>query len=253
MGIIEDLNEIDRILYEADREDAMGYIRPDDTVIKEHEQQDGYTSEIVKSTRLQPADVYNVLGALPLYVQRLMQDFPGELFLVGGFIVSVVIGETPKDIDLCCKQAAIPSVAEKLRRMYTVDKTTEKATTYAVHDAPNIQLLNRKFERPIDVLEFDYRHCQAAVWFGESTKLVDSFVAPGWQDVIRDRTLVYTGGDDPLHSIDRARKFLMRGWKMEPAELALVVTDVVQQVQDSDLSAEDIVRGCQEAKSGGTC
>ena len=176
-----------------------------------------------------------VLSALPAHVRDFLQVRP-YLHVTGGFIRDVLIGATPKDIDVVSVGEPEPD-AGQLQVAFagrdTTIITTDKA--YTVHWGPNevnhvappLQIIRRSWTDLDAVFDaFDWTVCRAAMHLG-----ADGWVlkvgADFWQDLI-DRRLRFCAkpSNDKFGgaagSMYRLERFLARGqgWCIRASDLA---------------------------------
>ena len=183
-------------------------------------------------------DVQFVVSRLPKDIREMMMKYP--LFLGGGFIRATIAGEVPSDIDLFG-----PSVKELetwanelcdsrgngIRKI----KTANAITLYNAPRMP-VQFITRwVYDDAIKVAEsFDFTIAQAVIWYCRSPLSNYNHVGPCWLSFCHDeyysdlaaRRLVYTRpqrNEDAGGSILRVRKFLGRGYNIQPTALAYVL------------------------------
>lgn len=178
---------------------------------------------------------------------------PPQVFLAGGFIRSVIAGETVNDIDLFAKdKATAEAVANDLgKRFGRSVRSSDNA--YTIFGKPYmIQVIHRwTFDDPEKCVEsFDYTIARAAVWAEKhyiapfprevnhhtwTSKCDDDFYA----DLAAHR-LVYRS---PIReeaaggSLLRLLKFYRRGYRSPLDTLAAVMARMVMQVRSDAIAA----------------
>lgn len=202
-----------------------------------------------KSWRLTNEQVAKVAGELPGAVRGLIAQSPGELYLAGGFIASVLTGETPRDVDLFCAQSARSRI---LKRMHddgwALQSITKKSHTFVVdgqgrEESVDVQLItSRDFREPEDVLKFDFVHCEAAIWMGgdDGTDPESYCTGAVYRDAIATKELIPDNLSNPIHTADRMRKFLERGWTITPGNLSFILAAVAKEVNAKGLDGGDL-------------
>lgn len=195
---------------------------------------------------LRRGDLQFVCSRIPRDVRGLMVDTRG-LMLAGGFIRSVIQGEKPKDIDLFGPSyEVIKNAAMRLafNRQGSRLHETQNAITVITPERVPVQFIVRwMYDNPLALLkEFDFTICQAVVWYGQPAGTVDRHAAYAWESAISDefypdlaaRRLVYTSPkreEAAGGSMMRVRKFLPRGYNIQPSSLAKVIARLVNGIK----------------------
>jgi len=165
------------------------------------------------------------------------------LMLAGGFIRSVIEGSVPKDLDFfgpsreVLENAAIKLAHAREAKLHY----SENAITVITPTRTPVQFITRwMYANPEELVrEFDFTICQAVVWWGP---FPGTDIQPRWRSICSDdfyadlaaKRLVYTfpqreeaaGG-----SMLRVRKFLQRGYNIQPASLAGVIARLVKGIE----------------------
>jgi hypothetical protein len=194
-------------------------------------------------------DVHFVVSRLPKDIRELMQN--GKIFLGGGFMRATVAGEKPNDIDLFGPSVEmLDNAANKLlaNRPGAHKSTTKNAIT--VYQSPRlpVQFITRwLYDSAVKVAEsFDFTVAQAVIWYsccveGEKDHWA-SWVAEGFYQDLAARRLVYTcpaRNEDAGGSLLRVRKFLGRGYNIQPPALAAVIARLLSAVQPTKVDTRD--------------
>lgn len=191
------------------------------------------------NTTLIPEDLHHVLSRLPRDVASLLQK-RSSLMLGGGFMRSIICGETVNDIDLFG-----PSVEtlEAIAKSFAVEREarfhrTDNAFTVLTQGRVPVQFIHRwTYDDPAKLLaEFDFSIAQAVIWWtpsgiGEWRSLTSEHYYPDLASK-RLRYLTPDRQEDAGGSLMRMRKFLARGYHIEAHSLAMVVARLVQGVRD---------------------
>ena len=196
-------------------------------------------------------DVHFVVCRLPKDIRELMMKYP--LFLGGGFIRATIAGEVPSDIDLFG-----PSVKELETWAFTLCESrgngTRKINTgnaITLYNAPRlpVQFITRwVFPDAVGVAQsFDFTIAQAVIWYNLQSSTWLSYCANEYYSDLAARRLVYTRpqrNEDAGGSMLRVRKFLGRGYNIQPQALADVIarlmaavhTNRVDMTREQDIS-----------------
>lgn len=123
---------------------------------------------------LDSVDVDWVIRRLPNRVVGVFEQFPGRVFVAGGFIRAVIAGEDPADVDLfVASQTDADLVERRLSETYAVVARTANAVTMAPqnHHGLDVQIITRWMYASAErlVREFDFSVCAAAVWHEPNT------------------------------------------------------------------------------------
>ena len=193
---------------------------------------------------LTKTDLLYVVRHLPRDIRALLQA-DQRLFVAGGFIREVIASSGgAKDIDLFGQyRIDLAIAAERLRRGRgegsCVISTANAITVLAPPRMP-VQFITRwTFDNAADLLaSLDFTVCQAAVWHQDGEWL--SACAPTFYSDLAARRLVYTTPqreEEPGGSLLRVRKFLQRGYNIQPPALAAVTARLLVAVRAKGLGA----------------
>jgi hypothetical protein len=207
-------------------------------------------------TELTKTDLHFVVSRLPKDVRDLMAKH--HLCMGGGFIRAIIAGEKPSDIDLFGPSEAVLKLAAyelASHRRSTYIHTTKNAITVASQGRLTVQMITRwLFDAPDKIIEsFDFTIAKSVVWVEVEKGLVSAALnTPDrhtWKSLVDDafypdlaaRRLVYTSperNEDAGGSILRMRKFVQRGYSIQPSSLGAVVARLVTGVEMGKIKDE---------------
>jgi hypothetical protein len=207
-------------------------------------------------------DVQFVVSRLPKDIREMMMT--RKLYLGGGFIRATIAGEVPSDIDLFGPSAGeLDAWANELcanRAGSRVVRTTNATTIFQAPRLP-VQFITRwVYDGAVKVAEsFDFTVAQAVIWYCKSPLSNYNHVGPCWLSYchpeyysdLAARRLVYTRpqrNEDAGGSMLRVRKFLGRGYNIQPTALADVMARLYTGVKGNnlDMRNETVVSGVLE-------
>jgi hypothetical protein len=212
--------------------------------------------------RLKPEDFAKVIDKVPSKVKVLMQKYPKELVLAGGFIRDLLVGDSPNDIDIFVNGNRGAAHAETLAKEFSelAGKPVQKSDcAFNVKDEYFTQFIHivqwpDTFDTPYyTVCSFDFTMAQASMFF-DQTNGWDSYVTEGFYEDIADRKLRYCypvniyGGK--LSPLTRAFKFVARGWKIDNNEIAAIVSHYTN--KDASAIKKDLESTYAEATTDAT-
>jgi hypothetical protein len=187
--------------------------------------------------RLKPEDFARVMDSIPTKVKVIMQKYPRQMVLAGGFIRDLLIGDSPNDIDIFTNGYLGAAHAETLAKEFSqlAEKPIEKSDcAFNVRDEYFTQFIHLvPFQNEYDcayntLLSFDFTMAQASVYFDRADGW-DSLVMDGFYNAIENKELVFTfptisyGGK--LSHLSRAFKFVGRGWKIDNDSIAAIIAN----------------------------
>jgi hypothetical protein len=208
-------------------------------------------------TELTKTDLHFVVSRLPKDVRDIMAKH--KLCMGGGFIRAIIAGEKPSDIDLFGPSEAVLKLAAyelATHRRSTYVHTTKNAITVASQGRLTVQMITRwLFDEPAKIIEsFDFTIAKSVVWVTVEKSsvptailnIVDTFT---WRSLVDDafypdlaaRRLVYTSpqrNEDAGGSILRMRKFIQRGYSIQPNSLGAVIARLVTGVEMGKIKDE---------------
>lgn len=196
-------------------------------------------------------DLNFVVRRIPRDIRNLMQGH--TLFLGGGFIRETIAGGEVKDIDLFgTSKEVLNELAEKLstEREGRLHSTDNAITLIAPPRMP-VQFITRWcFDRAQPLAEsFDFTVCQVVIW--HEAGQWHSLAGPGFYSDLAARRLVYTypkRDEEAGGSIMRVRKFLKRGYNIQPSSLGGVIARLCTKVRwgeikDDEKKAGEVIAG----------
>lgn len=177
---------------------------------------------------LTDTDLRLVVSRIPNDIRSIMMRYP--VIMGGGFIRSVIAGEEVQDIDLFggnkdtlndCADKLVSSRGAESRKHHTPN-----AITVVSMGRMPVQFITRwLYNSPIALMEsFDFTVCRATLEFRDSKWV--SYIDPDFYHDLASRRLVYRypqREEDAGGSILRVRKFLSRGYSIQPPSLAGVI------------------------------
>jgi hypothetical protein len=203
--------------------------------------------------KLSASDKKKIVAALPRDLIRVLKAHPGQLFVGGGFLRDVILGEWPKDIDVFGTNAdLVRDVAMALGTDRGPDHL--KPTVYSItvrgrHEADwPIQFV---WTWPVAdcltaISRMDFTMCQAGIWWNKGQWR--SVASAQFADDIKARRLRYTRPEregTAGRSFVRAMNFVARGWKFPPGEIAVLMehtaTEVCQGAYEADELGDRII------------
>jgi hypothetical protein len=181
-------------------------------------------------TELTKTDMHFVCARLPKDLVEVVKKH--NLIVAGGFIRDTIAGNKMADIDIfgvsvpTLELASLELSQSRKGRLFKSDN----AITVLSPPRLAVQFIKRwLFNSPVDcVNSFDFTVCQAAIWFSDNEW--HSAVSDGFYPDLAARRLVYTfphRNEDAGGSMLRIRKFLRRGYNIQSASIAGVVTRLV--------------------------
>jgi hypothetical protein len=173
-------------------------------------------------------DLDRVVGRLPQVLQKKLGEHPGQLFVCGGMIRSIITREKISDIDVI---ASSPELAKKVAEDLSTQEdtfTTENAYTLR-NFRPVIQIIHRwTYDDPTKLLEsFDFVIARAVVWWDGSEWR--SMCDPRYYQDLAARRLTYCRPireEAPGGSMLRLLKFYSRGYTADLQSIAYLIERV---------------------------
>ena len=194
-------------------------------------------------------DIHFVVSRLPKDVRELMQK--DQVFLGGGFIRATIAGERPSDIDLFgANDGLLDNCANKLVANRPGARKISTKNAITVYQSPRlpVQFITRwMFGDAVRLAEsFDFTISQAVVWYNRTPGQMDtrwsSWTAEGFYRDLAARRLVYTRpvrNEDAGGSLMRVRKFLGRGYNIQPPALAAVIARLMAGLDSKRVDTRD--------------
>lgn len=190
----------------------------------------------VPHSELHHADLQFVVARIPKDIREAMKD--AQLAIGGGFIRETIAGQKPNDVDLFGGGVEVMRLSAKLlaeKREARLFESDNAITIITANRLP-VQFITRwLFDHPAAVMpSFDFTVCQAVVWFDKKADAWQSAIAHDFYRDLAARRLTYTHperNEDAGGSLLRVRKFLQRGYTIQPGSLAGVVARLARAVE----------------------
>lgn len=199
------------------------------------------TSEAICVVPMKRRDIAWIARVTPRAVRSVLQQFPGKVYLAGGFVRSIIANEKVNDVDLFTgpEDRTRAEAAITLALGVKPVCSTKNAVTWRAHPY-DIQLITRwTFETPeACVMSFDFTIAQGLVYFpavaGESDEArnfrakaqgygLAGLVGSEFYSDLAAKRLVYTAparDEDAGGSFLRLQKFVSRGYRAPVDSLA---------------------------------
>jgi hypothetical protein len=187
---------------------------------------------------LYPEDVQRIVTSLPKDVVQLLKKNPG-LFLAGGFIRARIAGEEVNDIDIWGSSDEQLNIAAQLfaaQRQVRV-MSTQNAHTILTRGQTPVQFITRwKFDNPEACCEsFDFTIASAAIWY--SDRQWHSYCNERFYRDLASKSLTYmtpVRNEDAGGSFMRLQKFIAKGYRISPGNLAKVTARLLRGIRYDD-------------------
>lgn len=190
-------------------------------------------------TELRRQDLHWILRRLPTQVVKVLKEYPGKVFLAGGFIRACVANEQVADIDLFAPTKEMADLISFKLEGHSRYVTQNAVTIRWAGLTPPVQVIHRwTYERPADLIEsFDFTVAKAVVWFQADAETVKG----GWFSLCHDdfyadlaaKRLVYTKpqrNEDAGGSLLRVLKFYQKGYLSPLDSMGAVVARLLNGV-----------------------
>lgn len=189
-------------------------------------------------SQLYNEDVQRIVTSLPKDVVQLLKKNPG-LFLAGGFIRARIAGELVNDIDIWgANDEQLNMVAQLFAAQRQVRvMTTHNAHTILTRGQTPVQFITRwKFDEPEKCCEsFDFTIASAAIWYdGVQWR---SYCHERFYRDLASKSLTYMSpvrNEDAGGSFMRLQKFISKGYRISPGNLAKVTARLLQGIRYGD-------------------
>jgi hypothetical protein len=187
-------------------------------------------------TSLKENDLNYIVRHIPKDLRKLMMDHSGDagIRIGGGFIRSIIAGEKISDIDVFGSSRDQLKIVSGTLAYERNCVPHESQNAYTLLSPPRwpVQFIFRwTFDSPdLCMASFDFTIAQSVIWY-------DNDKQPHWQSICHDNfysdlaahRLVYTFPqriEDAGGSIMRVRKFLSKGYNIQPESFAGVISRV---------------------------
>ena len=191
---------------------------------------------------LTTTDLNFVIRRIPRDVRKLMEDH--ALFLGGGFIRETIAGGIVQDIDLFgTSKEMLQLIAKELAdtRQGRLHTTVNAITIISPPRMPVQFIMRWCFDSAKRLVEsFDFTVCQAVIWHegGEWRSLASTSFYPD----LAAKRLVYTfpvRDEEAGGSMLRVRKFLKRGYNIQPPSLGGVIARLCAKVRWAEINGDE--------------
>jgi hypothetical protein len=186
-------------------------------------------------------DLENCIRALPYNVRQHLLENTG-VTVAGGFIRSIITGESVQDIDIFYGSGSIDNVMPEMFNFDAIKypskaETLDTRTGYVFDedvDRVEVQLIKRwKFKNPAELLEvFDLTIARAAIWY-DGAKWQGICHKDYYRDLAAKRLVYEDRTELRSYGILRVLKFVQRGYHIDATNLAKVLADLVADVQSN--------------------
>ncbi len=184
-------------------------------------------------------DLHLVVSRIPRDVLKMVQT--NNLFIAGGFVRSKIADEKASDIDIfgpskeALKAVAMQFALDRGGRLHE----TDNAFTVLSGSRIPVQFIHRWVYAPGQaqklLAEFDFTIAQAVLW--RSGEKWESLISDDFYADLAARRLVYTHPqrvEDAGGSMLRVRKFLAKGYSIQPKSLAGVIARLLMAVRTKE-------------------
>lgn len=182
-------------------------------------------------------DMNFCIRRLPKRLKELMINHGETIIVAGGYIRSVITGESVSDVDVF---AGNKETSEKLAMELMYNKSdlhkTDNAITVKSFRIP-IQFIYRwVYDNPLDVLKsFDFSICQAAIWYNKEKEKWSSQCSKSFYQDLAAKRLIYLSpmrNEDAGGSLLRVLKYYQRGYRIPLDSFGLVLARLLSAVRD---------------------
>ena len=191
------------------------------------------TKEILTVVPMDREDVLRVVGLAPGFVTALLHT--GRV-LAGGFIRDVLLGETPKDLDVFCASAMDADWCAKLATdalavewpLVNVRRSTFSRTIQADPEALPAQFVfYREFLDAEDLVsQFDFRACAAGIYWDPTQGEFRGVCVSGFYEDLAAKRLTFLHQPKDAGSLvplKRALHLAAKGWKLPDESTAAIL------------------------------
>lgn len=190
-------------------------------------------------------DMHFCIKRLPWGIRTLMEKYGEQMIIAGGYIRSVIAGETISDIDVFAGNKTVSN--NRAMELARGDKrrlhTTDNAITVNNLSIP-VQFVHRwVFDNPLGVLQsFDFSICQAAIWYDEAEKKWLSICGKKFYQDLSAKRLVYQSpirNEDVGGSILRVLKYYQRGYRIPLDSFGSIIARLLSKVRNNPVLTEE--------------
>lgn len=168
--------------------------------------------------------------------------------IAGGFIRAYFAGEKPSDMDIYFTGEDKFAAARELLKEneWTEVSATDRAATM-IKDKKAVQLINFLYGVGEEIIaEFDFTICAAAMTLQQTDDGVKGLLSMhnNFFEHLAGRVLIYTGSRMPLSSLNRAIKYIKRGYHICDENLIAIAEDIARTVDfDDEESVQEHIAG----------
>ncbi len=173
-------------------------------------------------------DICKCTSKIPKKLKTLMieSDFP--IYIAGGFIRSIIVGDTVNDIDIFAGNHTVSqSLAYQLStKTYNISETNNAFTL--LDFKPPIQLIHRwTFKNYIELIDsFDFTICKAVIFYDKKTKKWKGFCDDNFYSDLAAKRLIYCNpirDEEVGGSTLRLLKYYRKGFNAPLSSIATVL------------------------------
>jgi hypothetical protein len=197
-------------------------------------------------------DLLLAVRKLPRILVSLMKEYPGRIFVAGGYLRSIITSDPINDIDVFCDtpelaRACAGRVADEHKK-----ELIETNNAFTIYTRPHpIQFIHRwTFKEPGEcVASFDFTIARAAIWWDEPKEGATFIYGAHWCSTCDERfypdlaarRLVYCSPvriEEAGGSLLRVLKFYQRGYNIPMDSLGAVLARITGSVDFSVIDRE---------------
>lgn len=179
--------------------------------------------------KLDQKDLTWAVRRLPLVVKDLMEQYPRQIILGGGYLRAIVSGEKINDLDLFARSADEATNFAHVLALKTGRKihATDNAHSLSLPNGTQVQFIHRwSFYEPEALLEsFDFTIACAAIWASHGKKW-ESLGDDNFYSDLAAKRLCYRSpvrNEDAGGSLLRVLKYYQRGYRIPLDSLGAVL------------------------------
>ena len=192
---------------------------------------------------LNKQDLHFCVKRLPKRLKGLIEKEEKIIIIAGGYIRSIITGETISDIDVFAGDKKTSEVfARKLINNKNDLYITDNAITIKNLYIP-VQFIHRwVYDNPLNVIKsFDFSICQAAIWYDKKEKKWSSQCSNNFYQDLAAKRLVYLSPDrneDTGGSLLRVLKYYQRGYRIPLDSFGAVLARLFESIEWNSGMAE---------------
>jgi hypothetical protein len=184
-------------------------------------------------------DLLLAVRKLPHILIEMMKKYPGRIFVAGGYLRSVITGDSISDIDVFTDTPELARACANELAQEVKKKLVETKNAFTIYTHPHpIQFIHRwTFKKPEECVQsFDFTIARAAIWWEEGDVIMPHWCSTCDERFYPDlaaRRLVYCSPvriEEAGGSMLRVLKFYSRGFRIPIDSLAAVMARTVSGV-----------------------